>query len=100
MTDQQNNLTAAEAALLFGAARDYLDQASLKYGEAALTEKLKLALINKTPISDPEVLGEIVLIVDWVAPRVRKVEDGWTLNEIKDRVSRTTTLTIVADYGK
>ena len=100
MYKQENNLITADAILLFGAARDYLDQASLKYGEAALTEKLKLALINKTPISDPEVLAEIVLIIEWVAPRVERLEDGWTLNEIKSKVAQATTLTIVANDGK
>jgi hypothetical protein len=100
MAKQENNLTAAEASLLFVSARDYLDQATLKYGEAHLIEKLKLALVNKAAISDSKVLGEITLIVDWVAPRVEKLEDGWTLNEIKDKVAQTTTLTIAADYGK
>jgi hypothetical protein len=100
MTDQKDNLTTAEAILLFGAVRDYLDQASLKYGEARLIEELKLALVNKASISAPEVLAEIVLIIDWVAPRVERLEDGWTLNEIKAKVAQATTLTIVANDGQ
>ena len=100
MTDQKDNLTTTEAILLFGAIRDYLDQASLKYGEAHLIEEVKLALVNKASISDPEVLAEIVLIIEWVAPRVEKLEDGWALNEIKAKVTQATTLTVAANDGQ
>jgi hypothetical protein len=91
-------LQADEAILLFDVVNDYLLSLARQgeHEKEIPIRKIRLALTTREKISDEKLLAKVLDLIDWVLPKIKNIQDGWRLMDIRQKIEGAASLQVVA----